>query len=297
VTSSVLTSLYKAIVDEVFKEYVDCEKDSDFPLQAVGASSEELDSYNAGKHLPTIDPPKFDLNHGAGSNWNKETCRLLAIQCLERREVDGEFRLGDRVRLTQFHVLMLAKYKRAWAYVSRERVRRDETLEDRDKRLTETSAASDARKRAATSRFNKYQARYTALKQVRRSKRARDMAEQVLEELGKDGMSSEEDIEENAGLVTGFRTTKLLWRHDGISRMLRKLDDYGKRAKSSRGPKPAPRYPGPPSRREAVTNLPASFYDPVWLGENLLQGYDIARETRKADIKWTGYADWESLCN
>lgn len=92
----------------------------------------------------------------------------------------------------------------------------------------------------------------------------------VLENLGKDGTSSDESEGELDEPGRVFTTKSMPWRRD-LTKEIRILDTermYDTTAFKARGSKPAPRVRrsnGPRSSRPAPCNLPRSFYDDDWL--------------------------------
>ena len=110
--------------------------------------------------------------------------------------------------------------------------------------------------------------------------------EQLLEHLGKDGMSSEESAMEEDGTQV-YRVKKIPWRRNEASRALRMIDKtptVGTGFRSKQGNKPGTRLYNPDagdSRRPAPAGRPRAIYNEEWLGKQSasdLQGLEVSDE-------------------
>ena len=102
---------------------------------------------------------------------------------------------------------------------------------------------------------------------------------QIIETLGKEGMSSDESADDELTHRQCYRVSVLLWRRD-LDAIMDKIDGarFGPQSGySARGSRPTPRQRQSralafveagdvlTSRREPIVSLPLAFYDEKWL--------------------------------
>jgi hypothetical protein len=116
----------------------------------------------------------------------------------------------------------------------------------------------------------------------------------VIENLGEDGISSEDSDADEGDLEITYRPTIMLWRRNVEHEMMIIDDEYRRiaRTESRRGAKPCRRIRdgrNAVSVRDPVRELPASFYNETWLVRQT-DKY-IARELKPARTKFI----WKKL--
>jgi hypothetical protein len=250
--------------------------------KAKGISKLDMEKYKneSGSYVPPFEKPlHFDLGVGGGSKWNMQLFVRLAQECL--RSVNGEnprFKISDRVRQPQLERLMNEKYARCWGLYSKTLPRSGETEEDRRSRVKNQLNRTDASKRKYATRTYKLKQRSSTIDEQMKRKEslaAMQFAKRLVEKLGIDGMSSDEEILDDEGTVKGYRTSKLKWRHSSVTHVLHKVDDIKRQLKDSRGAIAASRYEGVVSTRNPVRHLPVEYYDREWLEEATKRGLSV----------------------
>lgn len=200
-----------------------------------------------------------------------------------------------RVKEPQFERLFAEKYRRGWNKYKRTLPRYGETHVETVVRNIRSNDREDANDRATSSRVYKYTTRLHLVEakiKANESTGAMQYALKVLEHLGKDGMSSEEE-EEDAHRNRVFKVSTMTWRHSDISQICHKIDDLRRQTKDPRGAIAAPRIQTEePTRRKAVKNLQYEFYDAEWLSSAIGKGFVIAGRSRK--IKWKNLETWQA---
>lgn len=92
---------------------------------------------------------------------------------------------------------------------------------------------------------------------------------EMLELLGTDGMSSEEECEifQNSRASVAYKVKVCIWRAADVNEYLWMVDAAKKTIKNKkRGPEPRKRIrDGTPSESEAPKGLPLCLYDPEWI--------------------------------
>lgn len=95
----------------------------------------------------------------------------------------------------------------------------------------------------------------------------------MLEYLGFEGMSSEEEVEILSGgkRLNVFRVKLCVWRAEDVTNYLQMIDSQGKKLDNlkqlqHKGPKPLPRHrDGTPGESGAPTKLPECLYNAEWI--------------------------------
>lgn len=106
----------------------------------------------------------------------------------------------------------------------------------------------------------------------------------MLEELGPEGMSSDDSDREDRDLVR-YRTRSPPWRADAVTRWLRMFDTISRIFRGETGAGSNPRIRNSTSsksdRKGFVPGLPINVYDPSWLESDARRKYDLfpAQET------------------
>lgn len=265
-------------------------------------SAEELERFECGNenYSPTLSKPtKFDLRKGKGSRWNNKMCHLLAIECEKALQAPEPcYRVTRRVQKEQLEELMRQKYERAWTHYSLTRLRVGENEEERTARVLNSLDNTDRRKRAHSARKAKYNNRLdTTELQIKRgeSLAAMELARSIIEELGDEGMSSEDELLDAHGLTKGFKVSKLPWRNTDVGKVLQKIDAIRRQIKDTRGAIPAPRFQGEITQRKAVEYRSFQIYEREWL-EVAIESRNVVREPPTRGLRnWAGYPAWERM--
>ena len=297
-TLSTLTAATKAFVLKMWKEYTLIPMDKDFPLKVNKVSAEELQRFENGTLEPTTSIPlKFDVSHGMGTAWNKRLFIVLSQECiLKMKELPEKDKFVlMRVQLPQLQEFFAKRFQDAWNYYARTLLRVGETAQDALARNVAFADRTDTSKRENSSRSTKFDKRLAEInKRLARkdSVRAMKYAHDLLDLLGKDGMSSEEETNDGLG-APAFATSQMTWRHADIHSIFQKIDTLGRQSQDPRGAIAAPRLEGRATRRGEVKDMPFEFYDQQWLCEKIARGEAQIGKTGRP--RWMTFSKWESL--
>lgn len=298
-----LTTLYLQIqnlVLDIFKEWAKVNDDTDFIISCQKVDPETLQLFDDEKYTPTLMKPlQFDLRKGRGSKWNNFLFLLLSHECFAvARSLNPNLDEDDcRVRQHQYEAMLRDRYNTAWKGYRLVQFRNGEMEDQRRERVAQALQKNEVVKRKSASRVQKYKNRLKAIKERKNrgsSVHAMNVAKEIVETLGKDGMSSEEEITNDVtGMVAGYKVSTLEWRSEGIGCMLHKVDEIYLSVKSPKGAKRLERFRGEISSRPAVRNLTYQYYARDWLDRTINRGYDILKGG--SDITgWTNYHTWEA---
>ncbi|KAI0367548.1 hypothetical protein BV20DRAFT_1037610 [Pilatotrama ljubarskyi] len=218
---------------------------SPFPPSCL-ASPQEVKAFNAGdNHCCDKENFKIDISNGALNRWNTSASMVFARAFVEcgRFDCDDQELIAEAFRT---HVRTLRKNF----------LRQAE--EEHVRKTAEKKARREQRKSTLFYRRRRVAAKYSQLKPHL----------PMLEQLGIDGMSSDESDEDSNGCKL-FRILAKSWRPDRVTAWLRgfdAVDALTRDAQSSRGNQPRRRAVSSKvdDSRAAVKGLPKNAYNPVW---------------------------------
>ncbi|KAJ6529250.1 hypothetical protein B0H19DRAFT_1083010 [Mycena capillaripes] len=234
------------------------------------------------------DPPDnlFQWYFGPGYNqarWND----LMIVKVVDAAlEADGEegaiAKAGvERDLLEALMAEKMARYRAAWKGFQprfNDSLGRMETTPEARARGTEAFEQHQLETRTNSSKHRKFEDRFQTVTATIRMKRDEGIAGDIetwvrllelLEHLGEQGMSSEEEdeVEVDDAKVVIYKVKLCIWREPELVKYFRFVDaQTALFKKHQRGPTPASRIrSGAPGSAKAPRGLPKSLYNPEWL--------------------------------
>ncbi|KAJ6606242.1 hypothetical protein DFH09DRAFT_1299506 [Mycena vulgaris] len=228
----------------------------------------------------------FQWDFGPGytqSRWNDLMISKVVDAALEADGEDGDIANGgvDRDFLEALVAEKLTRYRAEWKGFQprfNETLGRMETIREARARGTQNFEQHQLGSRSTSSKHRKYENRLetiTATIEIKTDEgTAGDIATwerllELIEHLGEQGMSSEEEdeVEVDDTKVLIYRVKLCVWREPRVVEYFRFVDaQTALFRKNQRGPTPASRIrSGVPGSSKAPCGLPKSLYNPEWL--------------------------------
>ncbi|KAI0689976.1 hypothetical protein C8T65DRAFT_588268, partial [Cerioporus squamosus] len=236
------------------------DKGTPFPPSAL-ANENEVRGFRPDNG-PCCDVATFrlDLTSTPGAPWNASAIKVFVDDFLACNRYDCKSRTKIN-RMFQSHFRTLQRHLKATSANA-----------DASGAAGSSKGKGTGRGQGTRNAFNAKEVLFHRRHEIARRYRATLRHVWILERLGIDGMSSDE--EDTAAPFKRFRILVKPWRHARVTTFLRTLDALYRlwRATSSqaekRGSQPRLRYISDKrSTSHAVSRLPANAYDDVWYGE------------------------------
>ena len=270
-----------------------------------------------GSPPPDTKDLRFDMTAGPESPWNSSVLEFLALET-QKEQMKSRHDLPDRP-YEYFLDLVRDKYKRArvsWKRAQPKVNDRDalENPEEVEARLLSSKDRQRAIARIRERRANvsetlyhkfwklthdqKYEHRMLTIDETIGCKEQEDAPDvgnwkwlrEVVEELGVDGMSSEDSGDED-DIEPVYRPRIMVWRRN-LDMELKIIDDEYRRIarmKARRGPRPTPRKRSPANNittRDPVRGLPFEFYNERWLAKQTDHYVERTLNMSRRAFKW-----------
>ncbi|KAJ7872875.1 hypothetical protein B0H14DRAFT_3438710 [Mycena olivaceomarginata] len=270
---------WKKLLKETKNAHCGVQNAEQFVL-TTSASPAEVEACQDSLLLPGAKDFRFDFNEGyRQSRWNNLIIdKIVDYACASEdgRRLHPVPRgwLVDKLRGQMYRA------REAWA---RPQPRCNETEEEATVRSNEYREIRAANVRGNSAKARKYHSREQTIQfliKIKSGTAAPDLESwkrllQMLEYLGFEGMSSEEEVEILSGgkRFNVFRVKLCVWRAEDVTNYLQMIDSQGKKLDNlkqlqHKGPKPLPRHrDGTPGASGAPTKLPECLYNAEWIKE------------------------------
>ncbi|KAJ7467388.1 hypothetical protein B0H11DRAFT_2239381 [Mycena galericulata] len=224
---------------------------------------------------PGPDDFRFDFNPGyRQSKWNKIVLGKIADAAI----IEGNLKHLDEVPREWLLEKLNGQLQRAHEAWARPQQRGDETVPEAVARANQYREERADNTRGNSAKARKFDARKSIIElfiQLKAGKNAPDLEAwkrllKMLEYLGNEGMSSEEEFErthDNGRKSYVYIVKVCVWRAAEVDQHLEMVDKAGKELNPRRkGPKALPRErDGTPSESGAPKGLPECLYDAAWI--------------------------------
>ncbi|KJA15821.1 hypothetical protein HYPSUDRAFT_207558 [Hypholoma sublateritium FD-334 SS-4] len=271
-------------IRRVIKNAFELEELEDWAMH-VPATPEMISAFDRSDIGSGPDPGelRMDMIGKINSTWNTAVIQILLALVLAKLEEDSSWlpKVSDTFLRTRIEE-RLAGARTTWRAMlpKTQEDGKKETAQQVENRVVNRKTLREAANRAGTRRCTKYNARWNTVQYMVKKKSGEggnkdDLALwqwllQMLENLGKEGMSSDESAVEKGG-APAYRVKRMPWRRSDADKNLLLIDKQrfsGNGMISKKGNKPATRItagdPGD-SRRPAPPGRFRAIYNEAWL--------------------------------